>query len=55
MANKIIEIITEPSKKYVGSVFNIKVKAVRYATYGELKTKTVSKIATYTVAQLKGE
>ena len=55
MANKIIEIITEPNKKYVGSVFKIKVKAVRYATYGELKTKTVSKIATYTVAELRGE
>lgn len=55
MPNKIIEIITEPNKKYVDSVFNIKVKAIRYATYGELKNKIVSKIATYTVAELKGE
>ena len=43
MANKITEIITEPNKIYVGSTFKLKIKAIRYATYNELKTKTYKK------------
>ena len=49
MPNKIIEIITEPSKIFVGSVFKLKTKAVRYITYNELKTKG------FTYNNLKGE
>ena len=55
MANKIIEIITESDKIYVGSIFKLKIKATRYATYDELKTKTYNKIKNYTYNQLKGE
>ena len=55
MPNKIIEIITEPNKIYVGSSFKLKIKAIRYATYNEVKTKTYNQIKSYTYNQLKGE
>lgn len=54
--SKITEKIIEPSSRVdVGSTFKIKVKAIRYAPYEEFKTKLVSKIDDYFVAQLKGE
>ncbi len=53
--SKIIEKIIEPSRVEVGSIFNIKIKAIRYLTYAELKEQTVSKIKQHTVAKLKGE
>ena len=55
MANKITEIITEPNKIYVGSTFKLKIKAIRYATYNELKTKTYNEVKNYTYNKLKGE
>ena len=54
MANKISEILVEPTKLYVGSTFRLKVKAIRYATYAELKTKTYNDIKNYTYNSLKG-
>lgn len=55
MPNKIIEIITEPSKIYVGFSFLLKVKAIRYMTYNELKTKTYNQAKNYTYNEMKGE
>lgn len=55
MPNKITEIVIEPNKIYVGSSFKLKIKAIRYATYNEVKTKTYNQIKSYTYNQLKGE
>lgn len=52
---KIIERIIEPSKVYAGSIFRLKIKAIRYLTYEEIKDMTVSDLKQYTVAELKGE
>lgn len=56
MPNKIIETVIEPSKVVVGSIFKIKIKAIRYATYVELKTKqkTYNDLKSYTYKDLKG-
>lgn len=56
MPGKIIETIIEPSKVVVGSIFKIKIKAIRYTTYKELKEKqkTYSNIKSYTYKDLKG-
>lgn len=54
MANKITEILVEPTKLYVGSTFRLKVKAIRYSTYTELKTRTYNDIKNYTYNSLKG-
>lgn len=53
--SKIIEKIIEPSKPETGSIFKLKIKAIRYLTYSEIKNKTVSKIKQYKVSELKGE
>lgn len=53
--SKIIEKILEPARIEAGSTFKIKVKVIRYATYQEMKAKTVNFIKNYTVADLKGE
>lgn len=55
MATKIIEKITEPAKITVGSTFLLKIKAIRYLTYAEVKTKAYNEIKTYTYAELKGD
>lgn len=55
MANKIIEKILEPSKIYVDSSFLLKVKAIRYLTYNEVKTKTYNQIKAYKYSELKGD
>ena len=55
MANKITEIIIEPTKVYVGFTFRLKIKATRYATYNEIKSKTYDQLKTYTYADMKGE
>lgn len=52
---KIIEKIIEPSRIEVGSTFKLKIKAIRYMSYAELKERTISKIKQYTIADLKGE
>lgn len=54
MANKIVEIIIEPTKLYVGSSFRLKVKAIRYATYNELKPFNYNEVKNYTYNALKG-
>ena len=53
--NKIVEKIIEPSRIEVGSIFKLKIKAIRYMSYEEMKERTVYKIKQYTVAELKGE
>lgn len=53
--SKIIEKIIEPARIEASSTFKIKVKAIRYAIYQEMKVKTVSFLKDYTVADLKGE
>ena len=55
MPNKIQEIILEPTKINVGSLFKLKIKAIRYMTYNELKTKTYNELKQYTYNELKGE
>ena len=52
---KITEKIIEPSRIEVGSTFKLKIKAIRYMSYAELKERTISKIKQYTIADLKGE
>ena len=53
---KIIEKIIEPSHIEVGSTFLLKIKAIRYATYQELKNRfDYTTIQQYTYSQLKGE
>ncbi len=52
--NKIVEVILEPSKIEVGSMFKIKIKAIRYATYNELKNKTYNYIKKFKYRDLKG-
>ena len=53
--SKIIEKIIEPARIEEGSSFKIKVKAIRYAVYQEMKVKTISFLKNYTAADLKGE
>lgn len=56
MSDKITKVLIEPSKIIEGSTFLLKIKAIRYATYEELKTKlTYTTIQDYTYGQLKGE
>lgn len=53
---KIIEKIIEPSHIEVGSTFLLKIKAIRYATYQEVKDRLdYTTIQQYTYSQLKGE
>lgn len=54
---KILETIIEPTKIEVGSIFKLKIKAIRYVTYNELRTnqKTYNDVKTYMYAELKGE
>ena len=54
--NKIIEKIVEPSKVYIGSTFLLKVKAIRYLTYKEVKDNfTYTTIQDYEYSELKGD
>lgn len=56
MSNKITKVLVEPSKIIEGSTFMLKIKAIRYATYQELKDKlTYTTLEDYTYSQLKGE
>lgn len=52
--NKIKEIVTEPSKIFEGSIFKIKIKAIRYMTYKEMKTKKYKYYKSYKYKDLKG-
>lgn len=54
--NKIIEKIVEPNKLYVGSTFLLKIKAIRYLTYQEVKDNfTYTTIQEKTYSTLKGD
>lgn len=55
--SKIKEIIIEPSKVYLGSIFKLKVKAIRYLTYQEIKEnqKTYQNTKKYNYRILKGD
>lgn len=54
--NKIIEKIVEPSRIETGSIFKLKIKAIRYATYQEVKNRlTYTTIEDYQYSRLKGE
>lgn len=57
MSTKIIEKIIEPSRVEIGSIFKLKIKAIKYLTYNELKTKSYSyyKNNNITYNDLKGE
>ncbi len=53
--SKIIEKIVEPTKIEVGSTFRLKIKAIRYLTYSEIKEQTISKLKQFTITEMKGE
>ncbi len=54
--SKIIEKIIESPRIEVGSIFKIKVKAIRYATYNEVKNRLdYTNIQNYEYKTLKGE
>ena len=53
--SKIIEKVLEPSKINTGSIFLLKIKAIRYVTYDELRNKTNNDIKIFTYKSLKGE
>lgn len=54
--NKIKEILVEPNKISVGSTFLLKIKAIRYLTYKEVKDNfTYTTIQDYEYSELKGD
>lgn len=53
--NKIKEIIVEPNKIHVGSNFKLKIKAIRYASYEEIKLNDYNNVKAYRYSQLKGD
>lgn len=55
MRNKIIEKLIEPVKVETGSIFKIKIKAVRGLTYTEIQNLTYRELKVYTYSQLKGD
>lgn len=55
MSNKIVEVRIEPTEVYTNQKFKLKVKAIRYLTFEELKTLTFDQVKQFTFGQLKGE
>ena len=55
MSNKIIEYLIEPSKIYAGDTFKLRVKAIRYVTFDELKELTYNQVKNFTYGNLKGD
>ena len=55
MSNKITEVVLEPTQIYTGNTFKLKVKAIRYVTFDELKTLTYNQVKQFTYGNLKGE
>ena len=53
--SKIKEIIVEPQKVFVGSTFKLKIKATRYMTCEEMKTKTCSQAKAWTCGEVGGK
>lgn len=54
-ANKITEILVEPNKLKVGSTFKLKIKAIRYMTCEEMKTKTCAESSKWKCKEVAGE
>ena len=53
---KITEKILEPSRIETGSIFKLKVKAIRFATYLEIKNRlTYNTLLNYHYSDLKGD
>ena len=55
MANKIKEVIQEPSKLTEGSSFKLRIKAIMYMTCREMKIFSCTQAKEYTCGQVKGE
>lgn len=56
MSNKIIEKLVEPSKIETGSTFLLKIKAIRYLTFQEVKENfTYTTVQDYSFGELKGD
>ena len=54
--SKIIEKIIEPFRIEIGSIFLLKIKVIRHATYEELQNKTYQYVKdTFTYENLKGD
>ena len=53
--NKIAEIRIEPSEIYTGQKFKLKVKAIRFVTFDELKEITFNQVKDFTFGELKGD
>ena len=51
---KIQEIIIEPTKIKVGSIFKLKLKVINYLIYKEMKTKNYKYFKKYKYKDLKG-
>lgn len=51
---KITEIRTEPEIIRTGSVFKLRIKAIRYLTCTEAKTKTCAEIKKFTCEEVNG-
>lgn len=54
MKNKITEIITEPSKLYVGSYLKLKVKVIRYMTCKEMASITCEASHKFSCGEVRG-
>lgn len=52
--SKIQEIIIEPTKVQVGSIFKLKVRVINYLTYKEMKSKNYKYFKDYKYKDLKG-
>ena len=55
MSTKIIEKLIEPVKVETGSIFKLKIKAIRYLTYAELQQMTYRELKNFTYKNLKGD
>lgn len=53
--SKITEIITEPNKIFIGSVFKLKIKVIRYITCKEAKQKNCAEIKKFTCKEVDGK
>lgn len=51
---KIQEIILEPNKIQVGSTFRLKVKAINYLTYKEVRSKNYNYFKDHKYKEMKG-
>ncbi len=54
MIQKITEIRAEPEIIKTGSVFKLRIKAIRYLTCAETKTKTCEEIKKFTCEEVNG-